>query len=168
MTRCGPGSSGTYPISRCKSSGAAPRLPSPSTTSAAPPRTWSLNGLLGGVSAGTPLGDDLPPAARLDGQTGDRDAAQPVTVFHPVAEGSHPCVAARRAGVLPSTLVHAAWALLLARWSGSEDVVFGTSVSGRPGELDGAEQRIGMVLNTVVLRIPVPGHACLGRVLPDV
>ena len=47
--------------------------------------------------------------------------------------------AARQHQLTLNTLVQAAWALLLSRYSGEEDVVFGTVVSGRPPELMGAE-----------------------------
>ena len=46
-------------------------------------------------------------------------------------------VAAQRAGLTVNTVVQGAWALLLSRWSGTEDVVFGSTVSGRPAELPG-------------------------------
>ena len=49
-----------------------------------------------------------------------------------------------------STMVQAAWGLLLSRYSGEKDVVFGVTVSGRPAELVGVEQ--------MVLRSP-PGEA---------
>ncbi|HEY4460848.1 MAG TPA: amino acid adenylation domain-containing protein, partial [Pseudonocardiaceae bacterium] len=64
---------------------------------------------------------------------------------------------AREHGLTVNTLVQGAWALLLARHSGREDVVFGTTVSGRPAELPGVESMIGMFINTVPTWIAVPG-----------
>ncbi|MEV7688954.1 non-ribosomal peptide synthase/polyketide synthase [Streptomyces bungoensis] len=64
---------------------------------------------------------------------------------------------AARAGLTVNTVVEGAWALLLARHSGRDDVVFGTTVSGRPAELPGVEAMIGMFINTVPTRIRVPG-----------
>jgi thioesterase domain-containing protein/acyl carrier protein len=52
-----------------------------------------------------------------------------------------------------STLVHAAWAVLLARHTGSRDVVFGATVSGRPADLPGVESMIGPFINNVPLRV---------------
>jgi thioesterase domain-containing protein/acyl carrier protein len=52
-----------------------------------------------------------------------------------------------------STAIHAAWALLLARHSGRRDVVFGTTVSGRPAELPGVDAMIGPFINNVPLRV---------------
>ena len=45
---------------------------------------------------------------------------------------------ARGAGVTISTVMQGAWAILLSRYSGEEDVVFGLTVSGRPDTLPGA------------------------------
>lgn len=50
------------------------------------------------------------------------------------------------------------WALLLSRYSGASDVVFGITVSGRPPELAGAEEMIGLFINTIPIRIQVPPH----------
>ncbi|MEV5884235.1 non-ribosomal peptide synthase/polyketide synthase [Streptomyces sp. NPDC052020] len=63
---------------------------------------------------------------------------------------------AARAGLTVNTVVQGAWALLLARTSGRHDVVFGTTVSGRPAELPGVETMIGMFINTVPTRVRVP------------
>ncbi|MFH8336565.1 non-ribosomal peptide synthase/polyketide synthase [Streptomyces sp. AM6-12] len=69
---------------------------------------------------------------------------------------------AARAGLTVNTVLEGAWALLLARSSGRDDVVFGTTVSGRPAELPGVEGMIGMFINTVPTRVRVPA----GPVLP--
>jgi len=51
-----------------------------------------------------------------------------------------------------SSLVHGAWALLLNRYSGEEDVIFGSTVSGRPPELRGVESTVGLFINTLPVR----------------
>ncbi|MFI6015635.1 amino acid adenylation domain-containing protein [Streptomyces sp. NPDC051243] len=56
-------------------------------------------------------------------------------------------------GVTLSTAVHAAWGLLLSRITGSDDVLFGTSVSGRPAQLPGVEDIVGLLTNTVPVRL---------------
>ena len=56
---------------------------------------------------------------------------------------------ARRERVTLNTLVQAAWALLLQRYSGQQTVVFGATVAGRPGDLPGAEQLLGLFINTL-------------------
>ncbi|AOX02680.1 hypothetical protein BJP34_27455 [Moorena producens PAL-8-15-08-1] len=66
---------------------------------------------------------------------------------------------ARQHYVTLSTLVQGAWALLLSRYSGEEDVVFGVTVSGRPPSLDGVETMVGLFINTLPLRLQVsPGE----------
>ncbi|MEA5536727.1 non-ribosomal peptide synthetase [Crocosphaera sp. XPORK-15E] len=55
-----------------------------------------------------------------------------------------------------STLVQAAWALLLSRYSQEKDIVFGTVVSGRTSNLSGIESMVGLFINTLPTRIKVP------------
>lgn len=60
---------------------------------------------------------------------------------------------ARRHGLTLNTLLNAAWGLTLASATGRSDVVFGTTVAGRPSEVPDVENVIGMFLNTVPARI---------------
>ena len=53
------------------------------------------------------------------------------------------------------TLVHGAWAVLLSRYSGEEDVVFGTTRACRHASVPGSESILGLLINTVPLRIRV-------------
>lgn len=59
-------------------------------------------------------------------------------------------------GVTMNTLVQAAWALLLSRCSGEETVVFGAVRACRHGSVPGAENLVGLMINTVPLCIAVP------------
>ncbi|MGO1000603.1 condensation domain-containing protein, partial [Lysobacter sp. CA196] len=59
----------------------------------------------------------------------------------------------RGLGVTLNTVVQAAWGLLLGRLSHRRDVAFGTTVSGRPPELTGVEQMVGLFINTLPLRL---------------
>ncbi|MFA0963321.1 amino acid adenylation domain-containing protein [Roseivirga sp. BDSF3-8] len=52
-----------------------------------------------------------------------------------------------------NTILQAAWGLLLAEYNESEDVVFGTVVSGRPAGLHGAESIAGLFINTIPVRL---------------
>ncbi|MEU7628825.1 amino acid adenylation domain-containing protein [Nocardia sp. NPDC049220] len=61
--------------------------------------------------------------------------------------------AARDAGATVNTLVQAAWAMLLAMLTGRTDVVFGGTVSGRPPELAGVEEMVGLFINTLPVRV---------------
>lgn len=55
--------------------------------------------------------------------------------------------------ITSNTLFQAAWAYLLASYSNTQDVVFGITVSGRPPELQGVEDMVGLFINTVPLRV---------------
>ncbi|MYW17296.1 AMP-binding protein, partial [Streptomyces sp. SID2955] len=66
---------------------------------------------------------------------------------------------ARRHRITLNTLVQGAWALLLARWSGEREVCFGTTVSGRPADLPGADTITGLFITTLPARIGVDGDA---------
>ncbi|MGW7417749.1 condensation domain-containing protein, partial [Streptomyces sp. NPDC054863] len=61
--------------------------------------------------------------------------------------------ASRRQGVTPNTLVRAAWALCLHGHTRQRDLVFGATVSGRPAELPGVEDMVGVFINTVPVRV---------------
>ena len=78
------------------------------------------------------------------------------TVVLPRELGAALGEAARRYRVTMNTLVQAAFGVLLARYAGSRDVVFGAVVSGRPPEITGVDEMVGMFINTVPARIPVP------------
>ncbi|MGW7823548.1 amino acid adenylation domain-containing protein [Streptomyces puniciscabiei] len=56
-------------------------------------------------------------------------------------------------GITMNTLVQGAWALLLGELTGRQDVVFGTTVSGRPPAVAGVESIVGMLINTVPVRV---------------
>ncbi|MEU9703753.1 amino acid adenylation domain-containing protein [Streptomyces sp. NPDC047981] len=62
---------------------------------------------------------------------------------------------AREARVTVNTLVQGAWALLLSRHSGDRQVCFGTTVGGRPAELPGSEDMVGLFINTLPARVTV-------------
>ncbi|MEU8686696.1 amino acid adenylation domain-containing protein, partial [Streptomyces sp. NPDC048611] len=75
---------------------------------------------------------------------------------------------ARRFDVTLNTLCQGAWALVLGQHTGQDEVVFGATVSGRPAELPGADALIGMLVNTVPVRVRLdrgePLHALLKRI----
>ncbi|GCE14872.1 non-ribosomal peptide synthetase [Tengunoibacter tsumagoiensis] len=52
-----------------------------------------------------------------------------------------------------NTLLLGAWSIVLARYSGQDDLVFGTTLSGRPQSLAGVEQMVGLFINTLPMRV---------------
>lgn len=62
---------------------------------------------------------------------------------------------ARELRITLSTLMHAAWGLLMQHYSGQQDVVFGSTVSGRPHDLDGVEEIVGLFINTLPVRLQI-------------
>jgi len=68
---------------------------------------------------------------------------------------------ARQHRLTLSTLIHGAWALLLSRYSGEEEVIFGSTLSGRPVDLVGTESIVGMLVNTLPVRAKVPPEQSL-------
>jgi amino acid adenylation domain-containing protein len=60
---------------------------------------------------------------------------------------------ARRRQLTLNTIVQGAWAILLSRYSGEQDVVYGATVSGRPAELEDVESMVGLFINTLPVRV---------------
>ncbi len=71
-------------------------------------------------------------------------------------------------GVTISNILQSAWALLLAKYNNTEDVVFGSVVSGRPAELDGIETMIGLFINTIPVRVLISEKDTVGDLLKEV
>lgn len=67
-----------------------------------------------------------------------------------------------------NTIVMGAWAFLLSRHSGQPEVLFGVVTSGRPPDLDGVESMIGNFVNTLPMRISVPGAKSIGTWLEEI
>src|SRR5581483_1238875 len=104
--------------------------------------------VLAGFDAPTRLPYDRPPLA-----VHRAESAESVLVTLPADELGRLQSVAKRAGLTLNTMVQGAWALLLSRYSGEPDVVFGSIVSGRPAELAGVESMVGMFINTVPARV---------------
>lgn len=68
---------------------------------------------------------------------------------------------ARESGCTLNTVLQGAWALLLSTYSGCEQVVFGSTVSGRPASLAGSETMVGLFINTVPVVVDVDLSASL-------
>jgi len=128
---------------------------------AADERYWRQ--ALAGISGPTPLPWDAtaPPSARAD-EFSQHEILLPEPATATLA------AFARERGLTLNTVLQGAWALLLSRWSGEREVVFGAVAAGRPPELPGFESAIGLFINTLPVRIeadPVrPLAAWLGAI----
>jgi natural product biosynthesis luciferase-like monooxygenase protein len=63
-----------------------------------------------------------------------------------------------------NTLLQGAWAMLLARFTGEDDVIFGATRSGRREQEAGV---VGCLINTLPVRITVDGEACIAEWLAE-
>ncbi|BAZ03055.1 amino acid adenylation domain-containing protein (plasmid) [Tolypothrix tenuis PCC 7101] len=70
---------------------------------------------------------------------------------------------AQKQQVTLSTLIQAAWGILLSRYSGSEEVIFGVTVSGRATELSGFAEMVGLFINTLPLRLKLDADTPFGQ-----
>ena len=111
---------------------------------------WS--GLLAGLPAPTALAAILPHPEQPQGYQYHLDALD---------EGATALLVefARAERVTVNTVVQAAWALLLQGYAGGDSVCFGATMSGRPPDLPGVEQMLGLFINTLpVLASPHAGQ----------
>ncbi|MGH3787787.1 MAG: amino acid adenylation domain-containing protein, partial [Pseudonocardiaceae bacterium] len=113
-------------------------------------RHWQA--VLSGLDAPTPLPYDRPPREAHRSESTDS-----VTLQLDTQDSTQLHHMAKHSGLTMNTIVQGVWALLLSRYSGQRDVVFGTTVSGRPAELAGVESIIGMFINTVPTRARIRG-----------
>ncbi|MFD4181659.1 amino acid adenylation domain-containing protein, partial [Rhodococcus sp. NPDC058514] len=72
---------------------------------------------------------------------------------------------AREHDLTLNTIIHTAWAIVLAAMTSRTDIVFGTTVSGRPPHLPGIETMIGLFINTIPVRITLNPHETLTQLL---
>ncbi|HZF07300.1 MAG TPA: amino acid adenylation domain-containing protein [Thermoanaerobaculia bacterium] len=110
---------------------------------------------LSGFMTPTPLPEDreAAPLSVAGDDYGSRELRLPPALADRLREQ------ARRHGLTLNTLLQGGWALLLSRYSGEPEVVFGVTSGGRPPELEGAESMVGLFVNTLPLRVAiVPGE----------
>ena len=107
--------------------------------------------VLAGFDSPTPLPYDRAP---VEAHRSESSASIPIDL--PVDTSHQLHQLAQRNGLTLNTVVVGAWALVLSRYSGESDVVFGTTVSGRPAELPGVESMVGMFINTIPARVQTP------------
>jgi amino acid adenylation domain-containing protein/non-ribosomal peptide synthase protein (TIGR01720 family) len=103
--------------------------------------------LLAGVTAPTPL-----PVER-SARRGRPSAARWVARSLPVGLGADLRQLCARGSLTVNVLLQAAWACLLSRYSGESDVVFGSTVAGRPADLPGVETIVGLFIKNLPVRV---------------
>ncbi len=106
---------------------------------------------LAGFTAPTPVGTD---------RGGESSFARHFELLPPELTAALQDLA-RRNQLTLSTLVQGAWAILLSRTSGQEEVLFGATSSGRPADLPGVETMVGMFINTLPVRVSADPDAGL-------
>jgi amino acid adenylation domain-containing protein/non-ribosomal peptide synthase protein (TIGR01720 family) len=109
-------------------------------------------GLLADLTEPTPLPYDRPP-------TGDHEIRS--SDWHTVELADTASARlyefAKRHRLTVNALVQGAWALVLSAYGGDDTVCFGATVSGRPADLVGVDDITGIFINTLPVRITVPG-----------
>ncbi|GCE45204.1 amino acid adenylation domain-containing protein [Thermosporothrix hazakensis] len=114
-------------------------------------RFWSE--ALRGITSPTSIGIGTTSASTtVESQPGECDLLLSKELTRAVQE------LARDARVTVNTVLQGMWALLLSRYSGEQDVVFGVTVAGRPPQLPRVEEAIGLFINTLPLRVHLPGQ----------
>ena len=96
-------------------------------------------------------GFDAPTLVAASGRSGlGRRAVAPYQMGHQTTQALAELARSRHTTL--STVLQAAWTVLLSSVTGQQDVAFGTAVSGRPVEVVGAESMVGLLINTVPVR----------------
>ncbi|MDZ5634894.1 non-ribosomal peptide synthetase [Janthinobacterium sp. GMG1] len=113
---------------------------------------------MAGVEGATPL-PPLLPASRSNG------VHQTLALHFGAEKAERLRQLARSSQVTLNTVMQAAWAMLLARYSGQQDVIFGVTSAGRPADLPGAQDMLGVFINTLPLRLQPRGALALGEFL---
>ncbi len=105
---------------------------------------------LAGLEAATPLPRDRPaPAVELP-RFGHSARVVPAELLARLTE------LCRGERLTLGSWVLAAWAALLGRWSGQGEVVLGLVSAGRPADLPGAQEVLGLFINSLPLRVALP------------
>ncbi|MDZ8258877.1 non-ribosomal peptide synthetase [Nostoc sp. ChiQUE01b] len=119
---------------------------------------------LQGFKSPTPLGIEAEPINLPDEEEryGEQTASLPASATAALQS------LVRQHRLSLNVLVQGVWGLLLSRYSGLEDVVFGATFSGRPPELVGAESMLGLFINTLPMRLQVAPQASLWSWLRDI
>ncbi|MBZ5520985.1 MAG: amino acid adenylation domain-containing protein [Acidobacteriia bacterium] len=104
----------------------------------------------------------------LAGRDGQRSTAEIPEAWHSALTPELTTslqVMARTRGLTVNTVIQGIWAILLARLTGAEDIIFGVTVSGRPAQIAGVERMVGLFINTLPLRVRLRAGETLAALL---
>lgn len=76
-------------------------------------------------------------------------------IFHNISGKSKAALTTlcQKLGITENIFIQTVWGIVLAKYNDTDDVVFGSVVSGRPSEVDRIEQMLGLFINTIPVRI---------------
>ncbi|WP_426982596.1 amino acid adenylation domain-containing protein [Bacillus cabrialesii] len=86
-------------------------------------------------------------------KTKGRSRQEHVTFSFSKEESSRLSELAAKEEVTLSTIFHTIWGILLQKYNNNDDAVFGSVISGRPAEIEGIEQMVGLFINTIPVRV---------------
>ena len=110
-----------------------------------------------------PLPIDLAPATL----PGTDESFGELAIDVPEELSSRLQTAARKHRLTMSTIAQGAWALLLGRYCRSNDVLFGITVSGRPYDFAEVDSLVGVLINTLPLRVRMPADGSIASCLQE-
>jgi amino acid adenylation domain-containing protein len=112
---------------------------------------------LKGFTAATPLGiENAPKRSGTDGPCSGNQAIKLSTEVTAALRSI-----AKQNGLTLATVMQGAWGILLSRYSGERDVVFGMVCSSRRGTFEGADDVIGLCINTLPIRLHLDSEIAL-------
>ncbi|MEO9237085.1 MAG: condensation domain-containing protein, partial [Jatrophihabitantaceae bacterium] len=74
---------------------------------------------------------------------------------------------AAQLGITLNTVIQGAWGITLSRLTGRREVVFGATVSGRPPQLPGVDEMVGLFINSIPVRLDCTPDTELAELLRD-
>ena len=110
---------------------------------------------LQGFERPTPIPSDRPFLREHAGDSGGMVVGDCYTRLDP-EQGIRLKELAQQHQLTVNTFAQAAWALVLRRFSGDRDVVFGVTVAGRPVDMPHMQRTVGLFINSVALRVTLP------------
>ena len=125
-------------------------------------RYWTA--LLAGLDTPTPL-----PASRPDHDIPGR-SRQPTVIpaTLPDSDYTHIRQFARENRFTLSTLMLAAWTLVLSRYTRNDDIIFGTTFSGRSLDTPDIERIVGLLMNAAPVRTQIPRNTTIADFLSSI